>query len=114
MKDKIDKMYYGVNIRYAQQAVDQTAKRVIADVSGMSVCSVSVLQNAGTWATGILTVKQSNNRDGPWTALSGVSTLTAATPSTGQFSVGYNFIMVDVTTGEGSDSFVTISISGKE
>lgn len=104
--------FEGVNLHYAQQAVDNTARRVIFDVSGMDVASVAI-QPHGNWATAVVTLKQSNNSNGPWTALSGVSTLTPAAQSTGQFSVGYAFLLADITTAEGSDIFASINFNAK-
>jgi len=111
---RIDKTFNNVNLRYAQQGMDRTGQRCIVDVSGMSTGSVSALHTLGTWGTAVITIKQSNSMAGPWTALSGVSTLTLSTPSTGQFSIGYRYIMAEITTGEGAESSASISFNAKE
>lgn len=110
----VDKTFYNVNLQYAQRGVDRMGTPCIVDVSGCSVGSVSALHMLGTWATAVITIKQSNNMAGPWTALSGVSTLTLASPSTGQFSIGYRYILAEITTGEAAESSASISFSAKE
>lgn len=111
---RVDKTFQNVNLRYVQRGIDRMGQVCIVNVSGMSTGSVSALHTLGTWGTAVITIKQSNSLDGPWTALSGVSTLTLATPSTGQFSIGYTYIMAEITTGEGAESSATISFNAKE
>ena len=110
----VNKTFDNVSLQYAQRGVDRYGITCMLDVSGMSTGSVSMLHLTGTWATAVVTIKQSNSPAGPWTALSGVSTLTLASPSTGQFSIGYKYIMAEITTGEAAESTASISFSAKE
>ncbi len=110
----LNKTFNNVSLQYAQRGIDRMGSTCIVDVSGMSVGSVSALHTLGTWAGAIITIKQSNSMAGPWTALSGVSTLTLASPSTGQFSIGYQYIMAEITTGEAAESSASISFNAKE
>jgi len=106
----------GVNIRYVQRATSR-GRLAAFDTSGMSTASVTASQGAGPWTTAVLTLKQSNDLNAPedaWVALSGVSTLTTSNKSTTQFSVGYRWVLPFVTAAEGSDSLITVSLSGRE
>lgn len=105
-----------VNLKSLQRCTSR-GRLAAFDTQGLSVCSVSASQGGGPWATAVLTLKQSNDLHAPedaWVALSGVSTITSSTKSTGQFSSGYRYVLPFVTTAEGSDSYITVSFSGKE
>lgn len=109
----VDRTFQNVNLRYAQHGMDRTGQRCIVNVSGMASASVSALHELGTWGTAVITIKQSNNPAGPWVAVSGASTLTLATPSSGTFTVSSTYILADITTGENAESSASISFNAR-
>lgn len=106
----------GINIKYLQRGTSRG--RIAAfDSQGLSTCSITASQGAGAWATAVITLKQSDDLNAPddaWVALSGVATITPSVKSTGQFSAAYRYIVPYITTAEGADSFITLSLSGRE
>lgn len=67
----------------------------------MSATASSV--GGAAWSSGVLTVKVSNRREGPFMALPSTVTLTNAAPVTTVVDVrGYEFATLDVTTAEAS------------
>lgn len=65
----------------------------------MSVTATSVGSTA--WSSGVLTVKVSNSKDGPFMALPSSITLTNAAPVTTVVDVrGYAYAVIDVTTAQ--------------
>jgi hypothetical protein len=105
--------YQRVNIRYAGKAQDAAYRTVIFDTTGFDVFSVTVIQNEATWATAVLNVRDSNNRTGTFSDFETAVTLTASDKSSGLLGVRAQFVVIDITTGEGSDAWVDISINGR-
>lgn len=113
---KPNQTFDGVNIGYVQRATSR-GRLAAFDTSGMKIASVTASQGAGPWATAVMTLKGSNDLNAPedaWVAVSGASTLTTSNKSSGSFTVVSRWVLPFVTTAEGSDSLITVSLSGRE
>ena len=99
-----------VSIRYAGKAQTAASRTVMVDATGMDVVSVTVEQNQGTWSTAVLNVRDSNSPTGTFSDYDTPVTLTSSAKTSGILAVRARYILIDVTTGEGADAWVDISI----
>lgn len=102
----------GIQVAYVQQATTGEGKRVLINCKGLSVGSFSIDTGGAVLGAFVGTIKQSNSPNGRFTALAGVSTLTASVFSTGQFSCnGYEWLLLDITTA-GTSGTISVDFSG--
>lgn len=99
-----------------QQNIQFTSTGPVIPVGDFSVCTIQVDPSSAAWATAVMTVKRGNRQDGPFYALETATTITNPGAITSAIDVsGFEFLRVDVTTGEGggSDEFVQVTICAK-
>jgi hypothetical protein len=106
-----------VPIRYVG-AASSDGRRVVFPLAGLLYASVQADDATGDgtgWTTAVLTVKVGNCPEGPFYAVpAGAVTLATGSRLSSIINVGaYAYLAVDITTGEGSDRFVKITLCGK-
>ena len=101
------------NARYAGSLHDSSARRVVALVDGYDVFTVTAYPTTGSASTAVLSVQYSNEAGGPWVDFSTAITLGNSTRGSGLVGVVGQYVAVNVTTGEGADSYWDIVISAR-
>lgn len=90
-----------------------TRGRVLVDCRGLDTGSFSINPGAASLGSFVGTIKQANDPNGTFTALSGVPTITASVFSTGVFACGgYAWLLFDITTA-GSSGVIEIDFYGQ-
>jgi len=106
-------IYQRVNIKYAGKAQDAAYRTVIFDATGFDLVSVTAIQSEGAWSTAVLNVRDSNNRTGTFSDYATPVTLTTSAKTSGLLAVRAKFIVIEITTPEGADAWVDISIEAR-
>lgn len=91
-----------VSIAYAGRASPANGGPSVFSLLGAECLSLTAASIGGTaWSAGVLTLKVSNRKEGPFMALPSTVTLTNAAPVTAVVDVrGYAYAVLDVTTAE--------------
>lgn len=109
---KFSKTWNGVGIAAVANAMDTFNQRVMVNVGDIDVAAFSYNPGIASLGSFVGTIKQASNPNGPFTALTGVPTLTSSVFSTGQFSCGgYAWLLFDITAA-GSSGVISIDFSG--
>lgn len=82
----------------------------VIDCTGFDLFSVAMIPREGTVATVAVKVRWGNERSGPFYDFRTALTLTTSTRATGLTSVAGRFAAIEITTGEGSDSFADFGV----
>lgn len=102
--------FYRCNLKYAGLLSDAAQVPIVVDVEGFDVASVTLYPTNGTFATAAVAVQWSNASGGPFVDFSTAVPLSNATRGSGLVGVVGKYLVVYVTTGEGSDSYVDVVV----
>lgn len=100
-----------MNISYTQNIETKGAGQVIP-VGENTTATVQVSAIDAAWGTAVLTVNRSNDPQGPFVALSTPVTISSAGFTTLD-TTDYAFLRIDVTTAEGANENLLVSICMK-
>ena len=91
-----------VSIAYAGRASPSNGGSSVFSLMGAEYMSVTAASIGSTaWSAGVLTLKVSNHREGPFMALPSTITITNSAPVSAVVDVrGYAYAVLDVTTAE--------------
>lgn len=82
----------------------------VIDTTGFDSFSVAMVPREGTVATVAVKVRYGNDRAGPFYDFRTALTLSTGTRATGLTAVSGRWIAIEITTGEGSDSYADFGI----